>query len=113
MASPKVVSSGVAANCLVIAAYKSTLHSAKFARLGSDDFCLAIPALFARSSILMASPKVASSGVAANCLVIAADKSTLHSAKFARLGSDDFHPARGHCMLSHSSAFCEIIDTDG
>jgi hypothetical protein len=49
----------------------------------------------------MASPKVASSGVAANCLVIAADKSTLHSAKFARALDLPI-------LLSHPSAFCEI-----
>jgi hypothetical protein len=42
MAKQKVVSYCVALNCLVTAAYLSTPHSSKFARLVSDDFCLAI-----------------------------------------------------------------------
>jgi hypothetical protein len=42
MASQKVANCCVAANYLVIAAYLCTPHSSKFARLGFDDFCLAI-----------------------------------------------------------------------
>jgi hypothetical protein len=43
MASQKVANCCVAANCLVTAAYLSTPHSSKFARLAFDNFCLAIP----------------------------------------------------------------------
>jgi hypothetical protein len=43
MASQKVANCFVAANYLVTAAYPSTPHSSKFARLAFDDFCLAIP----------------------------------------------------------------------
>jgi hypothetical protein len=42
MASQKVANCGVAANCLVIAAYLCTPHSSKFVRLAFDDFCLTI-----------------------------------------------------------------------
>ncbi len=38
----KIASYCVAVNYLVTAAYISTPHSSKFARLVSDDFCLAI-----------------------------------------------------------------------
>jgi hypothetical protein len=43
MASQKVANCFVAANYLVTAAYPSTPHSSKFARLAFGDFCLAIP----------------------------------------------------------------------
>jgi len=43
MASQKIASYCVALHYLVTAAYISTPHSSKFARLVSDVFCLAIP----------------------------------------------------------------------
>jgi len=43
MASQKAANCFVAADYLVIAAYPSTPHFLKFARLAFDDFCLAIP----------------------------------------------------------------------
>ena len=52
MASQKVASYFVAANYLVTAAYISTPHSSKFARLVPDDFCLTIPDLDIFESLL-------------------------------------------------------------
>jgi len=42
MASQKVASSRVAANCFVIAEFRNTLHFPEFARLGSGDCRLAL-----------------------------------------------------------------------
>ena len=52
MVKQKNASYCVAANYLVIAAYMGTLHSSKFARLVSDDFCLTIPDLDIFESLL-------------------------------------------------------------